>query len=125
MITVPVNGQTTNEYYPSLTDFEVITQAPDGCIVNWTDAAGARHTDTAPEMHGGSGLTLAFRTFAAQDIQSRLIAAGFAKVIEPPPIPELGIPEIANSGIFLARKSQVAAASDPGSQVLRVEDLDL
>jgi len=109
VITVPVAGETTNERYPGLVDFEVVAESS-GQVVRWTDADGIRHSDTAAEMHGGSGLTLAFRLFSARDIEARLLAAGFASVWEPPPMPELGVPEIANPGIFLARKGSTLGA---------------
>jgi hypothetical protein len=104
VVTVPVGADTTDEHYPGLTDFEVIERQPSGYVVEWTDVSGARHSDVAPEMHGGPGLTLAFRWFSAQDITARLLAAGFASVYEPPAVPELGIPAIGDPGVFLARK---------------------
>jgi SAM-dependent methyltransferase len=112
VITVPVAGERTNEYYPGLTDFEVAGDPQNGHVVNWTDATGARHTDTTPDMHGGSGLTLAFRLFAAQDIRAELLRAGFVTVSEPPPMPDLGISQLADPGIFLARKGPLTGATE-------------
>jgi len=118
VITVPVGGEATDEYYPGLTDVEVAT-SPAGEVVRWTDAAGIRHTDTAPEMHGGAGLTLAFRSFSARDVRSRLLAAGFVSVWEPPPMPELGVPHVANPGIFLSHKSPTASKGERAARVGR------
>jgi SAM-dependent methyltransferase len=103
VVTVPVAGATTDEYYPGIVDFEV--REDDGShVVEWTDADGAHHIDPEPDMHGGSGQTLAFRSCAAADIAERLRAVGFDPVWEPPPIPELGIFPIENPGVFLARR---------------------
>ena len=104
VVTVPVGPGTTHEYYPGLVEFELAAGESGGHVLDWIDTAGARHTDTTPEIHGGGGLTLAFRLLAARDIEARLRTAGFASVSEPPPMPELGVPKIAYPGVFLARK---------------------
>jgi SAM-dependent methyltransferase len=104
VVTVPVGGDRTYEYYPGLTEFELLgtSVAP---VVNWIDTAGLRHTDAEPEMHFGGGMTLAFRLFGSQDVEERLRTVGFESVWQPPPMPDLGVPEIAYPGVFIARKA--------------------
>jgi SAM-dependent methyltransferase len=108
VITVPVAGERTYEYYPGLTEFELVEQESRPPVVNWTDTAGVRHTDTSPDMHDGGGLTLTFRLWGPKDVEARLLSAGFEPVWQPWPAPDLGIPMIADPGIFIAYKPGAA-----------------
>jgi SAM-dependent methyltransferase len=100
VVTVPIfESETTVEYYPGLVEFEIL----DGPVVRWRDDADEWHTDESPDMHEGTGLVLAFRRFSAAGAVLGLERAGFATVWEPPALPELGVFEIADPGVFLAR----------------------
>jgi SAM-dependent methyltransferase len=100
VLTVPVApASATVEHYPGLTAFEEL----DGPTVRWCDADGQWHTDLSPEMHGGTGLVLAFRQFGLQDLIASLGRAGFGEVIECPPRPDLGVFPLAGAGVLLAR----------------------
>ena len=99
ILSVPCGGRAvpTDEYYPDLASW---TEFEDR--VEWVDTNGNQHTDFEPEFHGGGGQTLAFRLWGMEDFCSRLIASGFNAVSEIPTNPELGVPEIEGSGMFIA-----------------------
>ena len=100
VISVPVaDAGDTREYYPRMRTWDVV----DGSVV-WTDEDGIGHTDNSPEFHGGPGQTLAFRAWGELSMLSSLEASGFA-LIPLPDCPELGVPQINSSGVFLARLS--------------------
>ena len=100
ILSVPCGGKTapTDEFYPGLASW---TEFEDR--VEWVDTNGNQHTDFEPEFHGGGGQTLAFRLWGMEDFCSRLIASGFNAVSEIPTNPELGVPKIDGSGMFIAR----------------------
>ncbi|MSX34844.1 MAG: methyltransferase domain-containing protein [Actinobacteria bacterium] len=110
MVSVPVSGGETEEYYPDITDWSML----DGEL-HWTDASGASHIDNDPEIHGGDGLTIAFRTWGAEDFERAVLSNGFSSIERLVPCPELGVPEMPwsdqpvvipplMSGMWLARR---------------------
>ena len=82
---------------PDLIDWE----ESDG-RVTWSDSSGNTHIDDDPEFHGGGGQTLAFRLWAIGDFCTRVVAAGFKAIAPVPTNDELGVPELENSGVFIA-----------------------
>ena len=96
ILSVPT-GETTSEYYPNIATWNEFYDR-----VEWVDTSGEEHIDNDPEFHGGPGQTLAFRRWGAQDFCTRVQTAGFERIMEIPPYPELGVPEVKNSGTFLA-----------------------
>ena len=66
--------------------------------LHWTDASGESHIDNNPEIHGGDGLTIAFRTWGAEDFERAVLANGFSSIERLVPCPELGVPEMPWSG---------------------------
>jgi SAM-dependent methyltransferase len=100
VLSVPIASETTTvEHYPDIVDFELL----DGPTVRWRDRFGAWRIDPSPEMHGGTGLVLAFRQFGAEDLIARLRGAGFDECLECPARPDLGVFPLSGSGLFLAR----------------------
>jgi len=100
LLSVPVgDARHTREFYPGLRTYEVV-----GDVLAWTDDEGKRHTDISPEFHGGQGQTVAFRKWGELDLITSLEGVGFS-VTHPPSRPELGVPDLANSGTFIARLS--------------------
>ena len=97
MTAVRAKGDPTIEYYPGLK-----TWKENEGRVEWVDDNGDIHTDFEPEFHSGGGQTLAFRQWGMGDFCSRVIAAGFNAIGDIPANPELGVPEIEDSGIFIA-----------------------
>ena len=99
ILSVPSGGveNPTDEYYPDLIDWE----ESDG-RVTWSDSSGNTHIDDDPEFHGGGGQTLAFRLWAIGDFCTRVVAAGFKAIAPVPTNDELGVPELENSGVFIA-----------------------
>jgi hypothetical protein len=104
VVTVPVfDGEASLEYYPGLRAFHVDA----GPVLRWSDKEGIEQIDEAPEMHGGQGLVVAFRRFAANDVVRSLRASGFAQVEAGPFSPELGVWPIDDAGVFLARREVI------------------
>jgi SAM-dependent methyltransferase len=97
MTAARAKGAPTIEYYPGLK-----TWKENEGRVEWLDDNGDIHTDFEPEFHGGGGQTLAFRQWGMGDFCARVIAAGFKAIGDIPANPELGVPEIEDSGIFIA-----------------------
>jgi SAM-dependent methyltransferase len=100
VISVPGRPTTTQEYYPGLTEFELV----DGTL-RWVDGLGLVRHDPDPDLHLGEGLTLAFRRWGLDDLERRLVRAGFA-----PPEPvlvcdELGVPAVKQGNVLIARRS--------------------
>ena len=99
ILSVPCGGRAvpTDEFYPDLASW---TEHEDR--VEWVDTNGNQHTDFEPEFHGGGGQTLAFRLWGMGDFCARVMTSGFKAIGEIPANPDLGVPEIENSGIFIA-----------------------
>jgi SAM-dependent methyltransferase len=99
ILSVPTEGigASTAEYYPNIATWKEFDDR-----VEWVDTSGEEHIDNNPEFHGGPGQTLVFRMWDAQDFCTRVQAAGFKRIVEIPPYPEFGVPEIENPGVFLA-----------------------
>ena len=99
ILSVPCGGREvpTDEYYPGLASW---TEFEDR--VEWIDIDGKPHVDFEPEFHGGGGQTLAFRLWGMGDFCDRVVASGFKAIGDIPANPELGVPEIEDSGIFIA-----------------------
>jgi len=93
MVSVPIRDGGTEEYYPGIRSWQLI----DGTL-HWSDDAGQSFVDTDPEIHGGDGLTIAFRTWGAEDFEAKVLASGFSSIERLEPCPELGVPEMAWSG---------------------------
>jgi len=91
ILSVPNGGKeaSTTEYYPNI---DTWTEFEDRVV--WVDKSGIEHIDNDPEFHGGPGQALAFRRWGAQDFCDRVMAAGFKRIVDIPPYPELGVPEI-------------------------------
>ena len=101
VVSVPISGVTeVVEHYPGLRSFKTLE---DG-TVEWTDSMGIRHHERNPVFHGGDGLTLELRIFSANEMMSGLTEVGFGSVMELVPRPDLGVFDIGNAGVFLARK---------------------
>lgn len=100
VVSVPCQtGPQTAEYYPKIVTWEL---SDDG--LRWRDSAGSEHFDPDPELHGGSGQTLAFRFWSVTDLAERLLSCGFSSVRYPsrlPPIDDsrFGVEE---AGILIA-----------------------
>jgi len=102
VLSVPIRPEpTTIEYYEGLTHYELV----EGPMLRWRDAQGTWHLDEAPELHGGTGLGLAFRWFGADGVEAGAAAAGFTPPEPIPAIPELGVPALADAGVYLVRKA--------------------
>jgi SAM-dependent methyltransferase len=99
ILSVPNGGKeaSTTEYCPNI---DTWTEFEDRVV--WVDKSGIEHINNDPEFHGGPGQALAFRRWGAQDFCDRVMAAGFKRIIDIPPYPELGVPEIKDSGMFIA-----------------------
>jgi len=99
ILSVPCGGRAvpTDEFYPDLASW---TEHEDR--VEWVDTNGNQHTDFEPEFHGGGGQTLAFRLWGMGDFCARVMTSGFKAIGEIPANPDLGVPEIEDSGIFIA-----------------------
>jgi SAM-dependent methyltransferase len=67
-------NQIHKEYYPGMTNWEYINV--DNSI-RWEDSNSEIHLNHEPEFHGGDGLTLTFRLFSKDSIESFLRSAGF------------------------------------------------
>lgn len=101
VVSVPIGGPgETTEHYPDLVEYRLL----EGPRVQWRDTAGRSHLDEDPEMHGGTGLVLAFRLFGHKGFVESLYAAGFPRVVELPAHPELGVFELPNAGIYIAHR---------------------
>jgi hypothetical protein len=103
VLSVPCNSKDeTSEYYPNLVSYEMTNG-----VLNWVDRSGSIHQDPSPEMHGGSGQTLAFRLWSRDDLIRRCQNVGFHTVYQPmtlPPIAEQNAtPE--HYGLIIARRS--------------------
>lgn len=93
MVSVPVSGGDTDEYYPGIVSWSMENGA-----LHWTDTAGTTHIDPDPEIHGGDGLTIAFRTWGAEDFERAVLESGFSSIERLVPCPELGVPEMPWTG---------------------------
>ena len=93
VVSVPIRDEGTDEYYPGITEWSMV----DGAL-HWTDGDGATHVDPDPEIHGGDGLTIAFRTWGADEFERAILASGFSSIERLVPCPELGVPAMAWSG---------------------------
>jgi SAM-dependent methyltransferase len=87
----------TKEFYPDLASWVEFEDR-----VEWIDGEGRPHVDHSPEFHGGQGQTLAFREWGMEDFCIRLLDVGFKVVQEIEPCPELGVPALDESGVFIA-----------------------
>ncbi len=101
VVSVPcqVNPEST-EYYPNIVSWDL---SDDG--LRWTDLAGIDHFDPDPELHGGSGQTLAFRFWSITDLADRLVRTGFSSVRHPSRLPPINNSQFdeAHAGILIAR----------------------
>lgn len=99
VISVPlVADHLAREYYPDLVDFEVVSSS----LVRWRNTTGDWQEDHSPEFHGGTGLVLAFRSFAHDRFQELLTRNGFERSMDLPDCPEFGVPQLETSGVFIA-----------------------
>lgn len=94
MVSVPIRDEGTDEYYPGIERW----QLQEGQLV-WTDSDGIQHIDPDPEIHGGDGLTIAFRTWGAEAFENAILANGFSSIDRLTPVPELGVPEMPWEGL--------------------------
>lgn len=102
VISVPMNGTAeSDEYYPGLVDWELVWKqgSPE---LHWRDSFGTKHVDSSPEMHGGRGQTIAFRSFGHRSLSDLFTAAGFSRCLPLQERPDLAVPPIADSGVVVA-----------------------
>lgn len=80
LLTVPfLNEKETREHFPRLHDYRIDEVDGKRVLVNRTvDGEEERFEDLV--FHGGDGMTLEMRMFAANDLKRRLKAAGFRRV---------------------------------------------
>jgi SAM-dependent methyltransferase len=81
ILTVPyvLIPEVTDEHYPSLNDYKIVQIDDEFVLVNRTKD-GSIETFRDLQFHGGPGNTLELRLFAEQDLQRKLLAAGFREV---------------------------------------------
>jgi SAM-dependent methyltransferase len=70
-------NQIHKEYYPGLTNWEHIDA---NNSIRWEDSNSEIHLNDEPEFHGGEGLTLTFRLFSKDSVESFLQSVGFRGV---------------------------------------------
>jgi len=101
VVSVPCGGSSTSiEHYPGVTSWQL-----DSSGLTWTDERGFVHSDPNPELHGGEGQTLAFRTWSYTDLIDRLTNEGFSSVTVPSSLPPMVNPpdDLRSLGLFIAR----------------------
>ena len=80
VISVPLRrGFQFAEFYPELSRYRI-----ENGSIHWTDNDGLESTDSQPEFHGGSGLTLAFRQWTEEKLIEELKNVGFLEIISRP-----------------------------------------
>jgi SAM-dependent methyltransferase len=92
VLTVPMtSGGTTEEHYPELHEYTVVTLGDKLVLVNRTTSGELQVFDDLV-FHGGPGVTLEMRMFSFPDLMASLLKVGFVDV-EPfdQRIPEHGI----------------------------------
>jgi SAM-dependent methyltransferase len=99
----------TDEHYPSLDRFNIVSLAGTPVLINRT-REGKLEVREDLAFHGGEGATLEMRLFSKADLEAKLLAAGFREVIFlTAPVPQFGIeyqgqwslPLVARKGDFV------------------------
>jgi SAM-dependent methyltransferase len=87
------------EYYPGLTNWD---HNVSNNSIRWEDSNSEIHINNEPEFHGGDGLTLTFRLFSKDSIESFLRSVGFRGIeLFVNPVSKRNIPD---GAIFTAWK---------------------
>ena len=80
VLTVPMRSEgSTDEHYPELHDFKVVTLGQESVLVNRT-ASGELQVFGDLVFHGGPGVTLEMRMFSVPDLMDTLNRVGFVDV---------------------------------------------
>jgi SAM-dependent methyltransferase len=80
VLTVPMRPEgSTDEHYPELHDFKVVTLGQESVLVNRT-ASGELQVFGDLVFHGGPGVTLEMRMFSLPDLMDTLRRVGFVDV---------------------------------------------
>jgi SAM-dependent methyltransferase len=88
VISVPIKPDDTyREYYSGLVSWNFSDSA-----LHWSDSDGRNFIDSYPEIHGGEGLTVAFRQWSKKQLEEDLNLLGFSQIHFLPGKTVVGIP---------------------------------